>query len=133
MSSGIYLVKLVQTGLGQTVIVMVESIGILDAAISPAQLAVESAQLGPNPLEGAAARDPHARLVLAYLPGSQGQGVALLYTMAGEMVSEANDSGSGHLEIPVGQCAAGIYLVDFELRTGSSVLARTVIKVAILK
>jgi hypothetical protein len=133
VSSGIYTVKLVNTEAGKGVTVMVKSVTVLNAPGSPAQSSAASAIVAPNPLMGSAAAGSNTSLTLTYTPSLEGSGVAHCYNLAGELVAEAADMGSGRLSIPVGHMAGGIYLVDFEIRAGAAVLGRKIIKVVVLR
>jgi flagellar hook assembly protein FlgD len=128
VASGVYTVKLVRTQMGQGRTVKSKSVTVINALGSPASLAADSARVGPNPLRGA------SNFVLSYKPAAQGRGCARIYNLAGELVSLGQDGdGGGSFTLPAQGLAAGIYLVEFEIREGRAVLARKGIKAVILR
>ena len=83
----------------------------------------------PNPAINGAAVKISYNVVPAY------QVRARLFSLGGEAVGSASDPAqSGWLEFPTGHLAAGVYLVSLErVQDGSSVLSRTLLKVAVVR
>lgn len=129
LNSGSYTVMLLRQEPGQSAVVKSRPLLLIKAPGSAAQDAAASLVAGPNPLTG-----PDPSLVLSYLPVARGSACARFYSLAGELIAQASaQNNSGRLVIQVGGVADGVYLVVFEVREGHSVLARKVIKVAVLR
>jgi flagellar hook assembly protein FlgD len=134
VSSGVYTLKLVKNELGHLRIVKTKSVTVINAQGSPAQASAASAVAGPNPLMGEAARSPQAAFVVSYMPSQQGSGHVRFYNLAGELIAQGTDfSKSGKFTIQAGDLSSGIYLVNFEIRSGNAILARKILKVVVMK
>ena len=129
VSSGTYVIKLAYNEAGQRTVIKSVSVSLLQNPDSPAQAAVASAILGPNPWQPGSG----VPLKLFYTPSPQGHAGVRVYNLAGELVAQAADPGdTGCIGLPVFG-AEGIYLVDFEVRSGNAVLARRVLKAALVR
>jgi flagellar hook assembly protein FlgD len=129
VDSGVYVVKLSYTAAGSTTVVKTLSVTLLQGPNSSAKLAVASAILAPNPFRPSSGQG----LVLRFKPCPQGQGAVRVYSLNGELVGQSGDAlSSGRITVKTG-ASEGIYLVDFEIHDGSAVLARRMMKVAVVR
>jgi flagellar hook assembly protein FlgD len=125
LQSGSYLIELVRTEPGQTSTIKTLALTLLQSKDSSAQQMASSAQVGPNPvLKGGAVK-------VKYHPNGLNWVQVRLYSESGELIAQAADSGTGTLVLGSGY-SGGIYLLDFEVRSGDGVLARRILKVAIV-
>jgi len=127
LQSGVYLIELVRTEPGQSATVKSVSVTLLEAKNGTAQAVAASAWVGPNPVQQG------APILVHYAPNAQEWGQGKLFNLAGEMVAQASDGAANGLIRFTRNVAPGIYLVDFEVRRNESVLARRVLKVAVVK
>lgn len=129
LASGTYIVKLAYNEAGQRTEIKTLAVTLLAGADSPAKAAVASAFLLPNPQRASSGRP----LALVFTPSAQGQGALRAYDLAGELVAEAVDTGNaGRIEVP-GKLSSGVYLIEFEIRQGTAVLARRTLKAAVVR
>jgi hypothetical protein len=125
LQSGTYLVELVRTQPGQTSTIKTVAVTLLEAKNNSAQAVAASAKVGPNPvLKG-------GDVIVHYKPNAQNWVVAKLYNESGEMVAQAADFGSGALNFGKG-FSGGIYMLDFEVRSGDLVVCRRILKAAVV-
>jgi flagellar hook assembly protein FlgD len=128
VSSGSYTLQLVSNEGGKSSVVTSRSVTVLKAAAGSEVL--DSALLGPNPvLAGQPALlfyDP------AGLAGRRAE--ALVYNLAGELIGWGGDPNlSGRIDLGLGKAqAGGVYLVRFQLRSGSVITQSRVLKLAIV-
>lgn len=129
--SGTYIVRLVRSSAGSEMVVKTDSVTLLALPGSPAERAVAGAVLAPQPFGPAASGGV---LSILYPPAAGLAGRARLYNLAGELVAQGmDDGGSGRLGLSMPGLAGGIYLVEFEIRDGSALLARRSLKAAIIR
>jgi hypothetical protein len=126
LQSGSYLVELVRTQPGSTTTIKTLSVSLLQPKNSTAESVAASAKVGPNPvLKG-------GDIVVGYKPSLAVWVRARLYNDSGELIAQAVDmAGSGRLNLGSG-FSSGIYLLDFEVCRGEAVVARRVIKAAVV-
>jgi flagellar hook assembly protein FlgD len=127
LESGVYIIELVRTEPGQSATVKSVSITLLEAKNGTAQAMAASAWIGPNPVTQG------TPILVHYAPNAQAWGQGNLFNLAGEMVAQASDGAGNGLIKFTRNVAPGIYLVDFEVRRNESVLARRVLKAAVVK
>jgi hypothetical protein len=125
LQSGTYLLELVRTQPGQTSTIKSISVTLLQAKNSSALQVASSAKVGPNPVLKGGVLQVH------YQPNRQNWVQAKLYNESGELVAQATDFGTGTLKFGAGY-SGGIYLLDFEVRGGDLVVARRILKVAVV-
>jgi len=130
LQSGNYLLTLSQTQTGSNEVMKTETIVVLAVKDESANGMANSAMVVPNPVA-------EGRFEVRYQTGSLGIGtftaVGRLYDLDGHRVAEATDHGSGTLRYS-GDWGPGIYLLDFEVHNGDSgVLARRILKVAVVR
>ncbi len=129
VASGTYVVKLTYTDAGSATVVKTISVTYLQSPDSSAKAAVASAFIAPNPYRPSTGQD----LVLLYKPSPMGTGAVRVYDLSGGLVGQSADGGqTGRIVVKPGS-SEGIYLVDFEIQSGSAVLARRVLKVAVVR
>jgi hypothetical protein len=129
VSSGTYLLKLTYALSGQAQVVKTVSVTLLQNPSSPAKNAVASAVIAPNPVKMGSGQP----LQVSYKVPAYGVAYARAYDMAGELVAEGADSAkSGKLALTA-RLNGGVYLIDFEIRVGSAVLAQRTLKAAIIR
>jgi hypothetical protein len=123
-SSGSYIVEVVDDDASHGV-VMSKGFEVLDSPLGQgfSPIAV------PNPL---GPQDQRLSISLGgTLPAGQSS-VVTLYNLAGELVAQGvAGSGSGLIILSIGRWSSGIYVADVELRSGSAVLSRKLLKIAI--
>jgi hypothetical protein len=125
LQSGTYLLELVRTQPGQTSTIKTLSVTLLASKNGSALAVAASAKVGPNPvLKG-------GDVAVRYQPNAQNWVVARLYNESGELVAQTLDFGSGTLNFG-GGLSAGVYMLDFEVRSGDLVVARRILKVAVI-
>jgi hypothetical protein len=126
VNSGVYTAELVYNAPagGGARVVETKSFVVLEAG-SPTSLAGSYAY--PNPaLHG-------SDILISYPVSAQYGGIARLYNMAGELVAQADDRDhTGIMRFLGGGLAGGIYVVDIEKLSGSAMIARTTVKVAVV-
>jgi flagellar hook assembly protein FlgD len=126
LQSGTYLIELVRTETGQSSTVKTVAVSLLESKDSSADNVASSAIAGPDPvIKGLPVR-------VRYKPNSQDWVQAKLYNEGGELVGEATDFGTGFLSFNSG-LSGGIYLIDFEVRRDEAILARRIMKVAVVR
>ncbi|HXC65517.1 MAG TPA: hypothetical protein VNZ67_14230, partial [bacterium] len=126
LQSGNYLVELVRTQPGSTTTIKTISVTLLQPKNTTAEAVAASAKVGPNPVPKGGA------MVVGYKPSPANWVRARLYNDSGELISQAVDmGGSGRLNLGSG-FSSGIYLLDFEVCRGEAVVARRVIKAAVV-
>ncbi|HTB33897.1 MAG TPA: hypothetical protein VK842_03480 [bacterium] len=127
LQSGTYLVELVRTETGQSSTVKTVAVGLLQPKDSSDQAVASSAKAGPDPLMKG------ETLQVKYHSNGLDWAQAKLYSQSGELVAAAIDSrGIGVLTFG-GTPSGGIYVVEFEVCRGDAVLARRVLKVAVVR
>ena len=126
VNSGVYTAELVYNAPagGGARVVETKSFVVLEAG-SPTSLAGSFAY--PNPaLHG-------SDVFISYPVSTQYGAIARLYNMAGELVAQTDDSGhTGTMRFLGAGLAAGVYIVDVEKLSGSAMIARTTVKVAVV-
>ena len=126
LQAGTYLVELVRSESGQSSTVKTLAVSLLQVKDGTAQNTAASAKVAPNPV---AAGEP---VSVRYTPSKQNWARGRLYNADGELVAEAVDlAGSGALTFGKG-CSSGVYLVSFEVCEGQAVMARRVLKAAVV-
>jgi flagellar hook assembly protein FlgD len=125
LQSGNYLVTLSQYQAGADEILKTEPIVLVGSADTSAAGMAGSALVLPNPVQGGS-------FDVQYQASGTDTAAGVLYNLAGQRVAEAADAGSGTLHFS-GAWSSGIYLLDFEVRSGSATLARKILKVAIVR
>jgi flagellar hook assembly protein FlgD len=129
VDSGTYVVKLTYTDSGSATVVKTLSVTYLQSPDSSAKTAVASAFVAPNPYRPSTGQD----MVLFYQASPMGVGAVRVYDLNGGLVGQSADGGqTGRIVVKPGS-SEGIYLIDFEIRSGSAVLARRVLKVAVVR
>ena len=126
LQSGSYLLELVRTEPGQTSTIKTLAVTLVQSKNSSAQSVAASAKVGPNPV---AKGSP---IKVQFTPNKQNWVQARLYNESGELIAQAVDLGGTGLIILGNGCSSGIYLVDFEVHGGELVVARRVLKVAVI-
>jgi len=125
LQAGTYMIELVSGESGAADAVKALSVALLQPKDSTAQAVAASAKVAPNPAPNGGA------VVLRYTPNTRDWVLAKLYNQSGELVGQAVETRSGTLGFaPAG--SGGIYLVDFEVCQGSVVVARRLLKAAVL-
>jgi flagellar hook assembly protein FlgD len=127
LQSGTYMIELVRTEPGQTSAVKSVTITLLESKNGSAQGIAASAWIGPNPVQQG------APILIHYKPSAMEWAQAKLFGLGGELVAEANDAGGTGLLEFARRVAPGIYLVDFEVRRNETILARRLLKAAVVK
>jgi flagellar hook assembly protein FlgD len=125
LQSGNYLLTLTQTEAGSSEILKTLPVVVVDTPDLSAQAMVQTALVVPNPVAG-------SWFDVQYQTGGPYTAAGMLYDLAGQRVAEATDQGGGILRFS-GDWSSGVYLLDFEARNGDGVLARKVLKVAIVR
>jgi flagellar hook assembly protein FlgD len=129
VSSGTYIVKLSYTQAGQASVVKTISVTLLQGPGSPAKDAVASAVIAPNPFKPGGGK----QMQLFYKVPTVGAGFLRIYNLDGELVAQSGDADrTGKLNI-TGDFSGGVYLMEFEIRNGSAVLAERVLKAAVIR
>jgi hypothetical protein len=121
------LIELVRTETGQSSTVKTVAVSLLQAKDSSAENMAASAKAAPDPvLKG----EP---VQIRFSPNAQDWAQAKLYNQDGELVCQASAAvGSGILTLKSG-LSGGIYLVDFEVRRNEAILARRILKLAVVR
>lgn len=130
LASGNYVVVLSQAEAGSTDLVKTVTLTLLGTQDQSGQAMAESAYVVPNPvrMEGG-----------AFSVEFQGNGVdsavGELFDLAGERVALAEASPASGRETLYfsARLSGGMYLLDFEVRNSSAALARSVLKVAVVR
>jgi hypothetical protein len=126
LQPGNYVATLSQPEPGAGEVVKSEPFVLLGAKDGSADGMAASAMVVPNPVDG-------NWFTVQYQPDGGDTAVGTLYDLAGQRVAQATDAGSGSLRFS-GDWGSGIYLLDFEVRdVTSGVLARRILKVAIVR
>jgi hypothetical protein len=126
LQAGNYLLTLTQIEAGSNENLKTLPVVVVGAPDSSAKTMAHSALVVPNPVEG-------GWFDVQYQPAGTDMAVGVLYSLAGQRVAEATDSGSGTLHFS-GDWSSGIYLLDFEVHNGDSgALARRILKVAVVR
>ena len=126
VASGIYSIVLVSRQGPEEARVVSKSVQVLRA---PEEDAASLARPLLNPLPAT-----QRQLSIVY-PAQAGQrGSLSLYSLAGEMVGRAGNSGqAGQVSIDCGRLGAGIYVARLEIKDGTRVTGRKSIKVVLLR
>ena len=125
LQPGNYMATLSQSEAGSSEVVKTESFVILGGKDTTAQDMAGTALVVPNPVDGGS-------FTVEYQPSAPDTAAGVLYNLAGQKVGEATDNGGGSL-VFTGNWSGGVYLLDFEVRNGSGVLARRILKVAVVR
>jgi hypothetical protein len=130
VSPGVYMVELVYAPVGQaSAVVKVMPVTILDRPGGAAQTALAGAVVAPQPY--VAAKGGGLNVVYTPVPGEQLSG--RLYNLAGQLVEQGLDAqGSGRITLSVDRVSSGIYLMELQMDDGDAILARRIVKVAIV-
>ncbi len=126
LGSGTYTMQLVKTGTGGEQVVMSREVELLNLGEASG---ASTAKVAPNPVEAG-----QGWFEVSYVPGPAGQGEAMVYDLAGELVGRGVDADrSGTLKMDVSGMAGGVYVVDFEVQEQGQVLGRKVLRMAVLR
>ncbi|HTB22962.1 MAG TPA: T9SS type A sorting domain-containing protein [bacterium] len=126
LQPGNYLAVLSQSMPGASVTVKSLPFVLLDVAATSAAGMARSALVRPNPVQD-------GWFTVQYTSDGTDTAAARLYDMAGQWVGDGVSTGSGSMRLS-GGWSAGVYLLDFEVRGASGgVLARRVLKVAVVR
>jgi len=127
---GTYMMQLSQVQPGSSVLVKGLTVTVLGTTNQSAQGMAESALVVPNPVKSSSG----GGVSVAYTSDGVDAAAGVLYDLAGERVAVASNpaASSGPLNFSA-RLSDGIYLVDFEVRDNSVVLARRVLRVAVVK
>ncbi|HTB23368.1 MAG TPA: T9SS type A sorting domain-containing protein, partial [bacterium] len=126
LQPGNYVLTLAQSGPGSGTVLKSQPFVILEGSDNSAAEMAQSALVVPNPVDG-------SWFTVQYKPSGTDTAVANLYDLAGQLVAQGAPEGAGTLRVS-GNWSAGVYLLDFEVHDGSTgVLARRVLKVAIVR
>ncbi|HTB22001.1 MAG TPA: T9SS type A sorting domain-containing protein [bacterium] len=126
LQPGNYLATLSMAEPGASKVVQTQPFVLLNAPDFGAAGMAQSAVAAPNPVQGGS-------FTVQYQPDGVDSAVATLYDLAGQLVCVGMSSGPNTLSFS-GKWSAGVYLLDFEVRDGGSgILARKVIKVAVVR
>jgi hypothetical protein len=132
VASGVYLVRLVHSALGQATTVKTLSVTLLAVPGSAAELSLSQARVGPQPWLGGGGPQGALKAQYPALPGLAVE--ARLYDLAGELVGQGADpQGTGTLELTTGPLAGGIYVLKLQAFQGQAALARRMVKVAVAR
>ena len=124
VTSGSYTAELVYAPAGGSRQVLTKGFVLLEAGNGAS---LTKAFAYPNPSR-------HGEDILVqYVPSLGSRVEAQLYSLAGELVGTAVDpSQSGTLRLPAKSLASGVYAVRLEKKSGTAVLTRVVLKVAVV-
>jgi hypothetical protein len=127
LQSGTYLIELVRSETGQSSTVKTVAVSLLQSKDLSAEDVAASAKAAPDPVLKGESVEVH------YKPTAQDWAVARLYSQNGELVGQCSDlNGSGILTFGRG-VSGGIYVVDFEVHRNEAILARRILKVAVVR
>jgi hypothetical protein len=130
VSSGVYLVRLVHSQLGQTVTVKSVAVNILDLPGGSAEQALAAAVAAPQPWMAGKG----GALSVVYPPVAGEQMRARLYDLAGELVATGIDGqGGGDVQLQPARLSSGIYLLQLSIGSNGVVLAQRVLKIAVVR
>ena len=119
--------QLLNSSAGNSVIVTSKGFVILDA---PDKNGTPKVMAGPNPL---GPRDTHLIFSYGSLPANCSAAVRL-YNLAGELVAQGlGTSAGGRIILNVGAWSDGVYMADFEVRQGSGLRSRQILRLAIAR
>jgi hypothetical protein len=126
VASGTYTLQLVSLEGGGGTVVDSRSLSVLKSSHGEAELA--SALAWPCPVQGG------TPLHVDFAPRS-GQWVdAGVYTLSGEAAGQAQSApGAGRLTLSTSGLASGIYLLELRRSNGQAILARRILKVAVIR
>jgi flagellar hook assembly protein FlgD len=126
LQSGTYLVELVRTEPGASTTIKTLSVALLQPKNSTALEVAASAKIGPNPvLKG-------GPVTVRFNPAAGIWVRARLYNENGELVAQCVDMGGSNTLTLGGGYSGGIYVLDFEVCEGDIVVARRMIKAAVV-
>ncbi|HTB22502.1 MAG TPA: T9SS type A sorting domain-containing protein [bacterium] len=126
LQPGNYLATLSQAEPGSDTVVKSVPFVLLDTANSSASGMANSALVIPNPVDA-------NWFTVQFQPAGNDTAVARLYDLSGQLVAEGVSDGTNSLRLS-GTWSGGVYLLDFEVHgVPAGVLARRVLKVAIVR
>lgn len=130
VASGTYTIRLVHNELGEGVTVKTQSVTLLQSPSLSLQACLASAVIGPNPalLNGSGPAP-----ALYWKPRAGLEGLARVYDLAGELVAQNLDPGTGRLDLPLKNLAGGVYVVQFSLLDGRAILGQRILKMVLVR
>jgi len=131
VQSGVYQVRLVFVEPGTTSeVIKVIPVAIVNPGNNGPQKTVDAAVVAPQPF---LAKNGGAGLTVRYVVDNNNmQMSARVYNLAGQLVLEGADGGSGRFTLQANQLASGIYIVELQMNEGRAVVARRLTKIAVV-
>lgn len=120
VQSGTYLLKLVNRQGG---VILTKSITVIAGPAHPAGKVLAF----PNPMISA---DRELSFAYEVLPAGQHASVSL-YSLAGELLARGVEISPGRVRVQVGKWAPGIYVAAFEVRIGTGLVRRQLLRLAL--
>ncbi|HXC63704.1 MAG TPA: hypothetical protein VNZ67_05065, partial [bacterium] len=127
LQSGTYLIELVRSETGHSSTVKTVAVTLLQSKDTTADDVAASAKAEPDPVLKGDNVEVH------YKPSPQDWAQAKLFNLSGELVGQSIDlAGRGILSFGNG-LSGGVYVVDFEVLRNGAILARRILKVAVVR